>query len=79
MVGPNLDGFWDRPIASDEQFDYSAALRAVSMQSSTQWTEELLDDFLASPKEFAPGTKMEFQGFLDPEDRRAIIEHLRAY
>lgn len=79
MVGPNLDGFWGRPIASEEQFDYSAALRAVSMQSGAQWTEELLDDFLANPKEFAPGTKMEFQGFLDPEDRRAIIEHLRTY
>jgi cytochrome c len=42
------------------------------------WTPELLDQFLANPKKFAPGTKMEFQGLLKEEDREALIEHLKS-
>ena len=79
MVGPSLDGFWDRPIASEESFDFSDALRAVSEDGGVRWTPELLDAFLANPKAFAPGTKMEFQGFLNPDDRRAVIQYLMTY
>ena len=50
MVGPRLDGFWDRPIASERSFEYSDALRAMSEQNGTQWTPDLLDAFLADPK-----------------------------
>ncbi|MEO1244339.1 MAG: hypothetical protein AAFX56_01545 [Pseudomonadota bacterium] len=78
LVGPSLDGFWDRPIATEERFEYSDALRAVSENGDTRWTAESLDAFLANPRAFAPGTKMEFQGLLDPNDRRAIVEHLEA-
>ena len=77
-MGPSLDGFWDRPIASKEGFEFSKALRAVSEEGGTPWTDELLDAFLANPRIFAPGTKMEFQGLLDPDDRHAIIQHLKA-
>jgi cytochrome c len=41
------------------------------------WTPELLDQYLTNPKKFAPGTKMEFQGLLNEEDRKALIEHLK--
>lgn len=78
MVGPSLDGFWDRPIASEENFEFSDALKAAAENNGSRWTSELLDEFLANPKLFAPGTKMEFQGFLNPDDRRAIIELLEA-
>lgn len=77
MVGPSLDGFWDRPIASDRSFEYSVALRAISDNGETRWTARSLDAFLANPRAFAPGTKMEFRGFLNPDDRQAIIEHLK--
>lgn len=79
MVGPRLDGFWDRPIASAQSFEYSDALRAISEQDGARWTTDLLDTFLADPRAFAPGTKMEFQGLLNQDDRRAIIEHLKTY
>ena len=79
MTGPSLDGFWDRPIASAKSFDYSDALRSVSQTGDGLWTPELLDAFLANPRAFAPGTKMDFQGFLNPDDRHAIIQHLEVY
>ena len=77
LPAPTLDGFWDRKIASGPDFEYSAALSNVGRGDNEKWTPELLDQFLTSPMKFAPGTKMEFQGFLNPEDRKALIEHLK--
>lgn len=77
MPGPNLDGFWTRPIASGDNFDYSDALKSIRTSQGPMWTPELLDKYLAGPKKFAPGTKMEFQGLLKKEDRKALIEHLK--
>jgi cytochrome c2 len=77
LPAPNLDGFWERPIASGPNFDYSAALTNVRRAGNDRWTPELLDQFLANPKAFAPGTRMEFQGLLNEEDRKALIEHLK--
>jgi cytochrome c len=74
---PSLDGFWDRKIASRPNFDYSAALTNVRRGGNETWTPELLDQYLTNPKKFAPGTKMEFQGLLNEEDRKALIEHLK--
>lgn len=74
MVGPTLDGMFDRPIASVEGYEYSEALKAF--RNGGPWTPEQLDDFLASPQGFAPGTKMGFQGLLSAEDREALISHL---
>ncbi|MEM0968888.1 MAG: hypothetical protein AAGJ31_06030 [Verrucomicrobiota bacterium] len=42
-----------------------------------EWTDGLLAAFLAGPKRFAPGTKMEFQGLLNQEDRTALVGYLR--
>lgn len=74
LIGPTLDGMFDRPIASLETYDYSKALQEQSL--SSPWTSGLLDQFLASPKTFVPGTKMEFQGLLNIEDRSALIDYL---
>ncbi|MDF1739209.1 MAG: hypothetical protein P1U86_08625 [Verrucomicrobiales bacterium] len=77
MPAPNLDGFWNRPIASASHFEYSKALTGLRSRATGEWTPELLDQFLENPKKFLPGTKMEFQGFLKSEDRTALIEHLK--
>ena len=74
---PTLDGFWDRKIASASNFEFSDALTKVAKSGDEKWTPELLDQYLTNPKKFAPGTKMEFQGFLNPDDRKAVIEHLK--
>ena len=73
---PDLDGFLDRPIASSTGFQYSAVLGQVQ-QRHERWTPKLLDQFLASPKTFAPSTKMEFQGLHHKEDRDALLRYLQ--
>ncbi|MEM8954291.1 MAG: hypothetical protein AAGD22_09095 [Verrucomicrobiota bacterium] len=78
LPAPNLDGIWERPIASGGKFQYSVALSKFRGEGDGKWTEELMDRFLEGPKRFAPGTKMEFQGLLNPEDRKAIIEYMKA-
>ncbi len=75
MAGPTLDGMFERPIASAEAFTYSEVLK--SFQSGGPWTPEQLNQFLASPQTFAPGTKMEFQGLLNDSDRDALINYLQ--
>ena len=77
LPGPNLDGIWDRPIASGGDFAYSEALASIRETPGQAWTPELMERFLAGPKRFAPGTKMEFQGLLNAVDRKALVEHLR--
>jgi cytochrome c2 len=75
MLGPSLDGIFDRPIASAVGFEYSDALKKVGQ--GKEWTPALVDQFLADPKGFAPGTKMEFQGLLNETDRKALIDYLK--
>ncbi len=72
-VGPNLAGVVGADIASKE-FAYSDALAG----KDGAWTHEALDAFLASPKGWAPGTKMSFPGLKKPEERAAVISYLRS-
>ncbi|MEP7239881.1 MAG: cytochrome c family protein [Devosia sp.] len=72
-VGPNLYGVVGRPIASHPGFAYSDALKAKSADS---WTYEDLDQWLISPKAWAPGTKMTYAGDKDDKDRANIIAYL---
>jgi cytochrome c len=72
-VGPNLWGVIGRPIASHEGFSYSGALA----DKSGEWTWDDLDQFIASPKEFAPGTKMSFAGIKKEGERADLLAYLR--
>lgn len=74
-VGP---GLWDvvgREIASHEGFSYSTAM-VEHADDYPAWTYEALDEFLASPKDAVPGTKMSFAGLSDPEDRADMLAYL---
>ncbi len=74
-IGPNL---WDvvaGPIAADEGFAYSKALKEKSGET---WSYDNLDAFLKRPKDWAPGTKMAFAGLKKPEQRAALIAYLRS-
>lgn len=73
-IGPNLYGVLGRKIAGHDGFKYSDVLQAKSGET---WSYEGLDAFLASPKTWAPGTKMSFAGVRKPEDRAALLAYLR--
>lgn len=72
-IAPPLEGVFGRRIASVTGFTYSSALRS----RSGRWAEPSLDRFLEDPQAFAPGTSMSYGGLTDPNDRAALIQHLR--
>ena len=74
-VGPNLWNVVGGPKAAHEGFSYSGALSDMG----GDWTYEDLNDFLASPKAYAPGTKMSFAGLKKAEDRAEVVAYLREH
>ncbi|MGJ8615432.1 MAG: c-type cytochrome [Sulfitobacter sp.] len=73
-VGPYLIGVVGRPVDAAEGFSYSGALE----KAADVWTPENLNDFLASPKGFAPGTTMGFAGLKKIGDRADVIAYLNS-
>ena len=75
VIGPELRELLGRPIAGAEGYQYSSALKQVR----GLWTEERLDEFLANPSSFAPGTTMAIEGIADVTARRQLIEYIKLY
>jgi cytochrome c len=73
-AGPNLYGVVGRRAATLENYTYSDAMKA----SKVTWDAESLDSYLKSPAEFVPGTDMAYAGMKNPDDRKAVIEFLKA-
>ena len=71
-VGPNLWGVVGAQKAHSPDFAYSDAITGLE----GAWTFEDLDAYLASPRAFAPGTKMTFAGLNKPEDRANLLAWL---
>jgi cytochrome c len=72
-AGPNLWNAYDRQSASKPGFQYSPALKRLSIR----WTPENLDKWLTNPQAMAPGTKMTFLGLPKEADRLAVIALLK--
>lgn len=72
-AGPNLYDVVERAVASHPGYSYSPALTA---KASEKWTYENLNQWLISPKGWAPGTKMGYGGDKDDADRANIIAYL---
>jgi cytochrome c len=71
-VGPNLYGVVGRDRASEAGFNYSAAMKA----KGGKWTFDDLNQFIASPKGFVPGTAMGFAGIQKDTERADVIDYL---
>jgi cytochrome c len=75
-LGPNLWGVLGEEIGKGAKgFAFSDAL---SGKGGT-WNWSNLNDWLTSPKKFAPGTKMTFAGLSKPEDRADVIAFLNQH
>jgi cytochrome c len=72
--GPNLYGIVGRPRASEPGFTYSDAMKA----KGGEWTIDDLNKFLTNPKEFIPGTKMNFPGLPRGNQRADAIAYLNS-
>ena len=62
-----------RAVDAADGFGYSGALSKVA----ETWTPEALDAFLKSPKGYAPGTSMGFNGLGKDADRVNVIAYLQ--
>lgn len=72
-IGPNLHGVVGEEIGKGAGgFAFSDALKS----KGGAWTFDAMNDWLKSPKAFAPGTKMTFAGLSKPEDRANLIAYL---
>lgn len=72
-AGPTLSGLYGRRIGTAKDYDYSPALRGMSII----WTKETLQQLFAEgPARFTPGTKMPEQTIGRAEDRAALAEFL---
>ncbi|MEW9854914.1 c-type cytochrome [Novosphingobium sp. M1R2S20] len=68
-IGPNLHGVLGKPLAQHAGFAFSDALKS----KGGTWTFETMNEWLKSPKAFAPGTKMTFAGLSKAEDRANLM------
>jgi cytochrome c len=74
-LGPNLWGAMGKPHGHVPGFAYSDALKGKP--GVWDWTS--MNEWLTSPKKYAPGTKMTFAGLSKPEDRANLIAFLNAH
>jgi cytochrome c len=74
-TGPNLYGVTGRGQATLSGYPYS---EAFLKQAGKNWDSSQLDQFLASPRKFTPGTLMIFPGLASETDRRQIILFLQS-
>lgn len=72
-IGPNLWNIVNNKKAHIDGFAYSSTMASMG----GTWTYENLNSFLWKPKDYAPGTKMNYIGLRKDEDRAAIIAWLR--
>jgi cytochrome c len=73
-VGPALWSIVDKAKASSDGFSYSSELAALG----GNWDYQSLNAFLAKPKAYISGTKMNFTGLKKPQDRANMIVWLRS-
>lgn len=72
-IGPNLWGTMGEEIGHGKGgFAFSPALGGIG----GSWDFEKMDQWLTSPRKFAPGTKMTFAGLGKAEDRANLIAYL---
>jgi len=71
-TGPSLYQVVNRPVGSIPDFSYSSTIAGLG----GNWEPARLNEFLTSPKKYAPGTKMGFAGLKKMKDRANLIAFL---
>jgi len=76
-VGPALNAIVGAQIGVQPDFRYSDVFAGMTAEGAV-WTDEALTEFLKSPRDFAPRTKMTFGGLRNDEDIADVIAYLAA-
>jgi cytochrome c len=75
-VGPKLNGIFGRRAGSLADFTYSKSIVRMGADGLT-WTLQTLDAYIENPKALVSGTRMNYRGMADGEDRAALLAFLR--
>jgi len=73
-LGPNLFGVMGASLPARGDFNFSEALRS----KGGSWDWDQMSAWIASPRTFAPGTRMTFAGISDPQARANLLAYLNA-
>ena len=74
-IGPNLYGIFGKDVGKHAAgFAYSDALAG----KGGKWDWATMNEWLTSPKTFAPGTKMTFAGLSDATERANVMAYLNS-
>jgi cytochrome c2 len=76
MRGPNLRTVIGRKAGTLPGFDYSPAMVDAGQSQGIVWTPKTLDQYLSDPDDVVPGTAMQIDFQLTPEERRDVIDYL---
>jgi cytochrome c2/cytochrome b561 len=78
LAGPNLYGIFGREVGTVPGFAYTEGFAAHGKEGKV-WTDELMDELIADPDAFAPGTTMIVSSGneQDPARRAALINILK--
>src|SRR6267142_1379145 len=73
-VGPNLYGIVGDAKGEGRGFNFSAAMKA----KGGKWSYDDLNQFIANPKGFVPGTAMGFAGIQKDSERADVLAYLNS-
>jgi cytochrome c len=73
-VGPNLYGVLGGPMFAHAGFSFSSAAKA---KASGNWNYANMNEWLAAPAHFDPGTAMSYAGIKNTQSRANVIAYLR--
>ena len=71
-TGPNLYAVMGKQMGTHAGFAYSSAMAS----KAAPWTWEEMNGFLTKPKDWLPGTAMNYIGLRNFEDRAAVMAYL---
>jgi cytochrome c2 len=75
-IGPVLNDVLGRRAGTYPGFFYSEAMVDAG-EDGLVWTVDSLNQWIAAPRKFLPGTKMTVAGIRSAEDRANLIAYLR--
>lgn len=76
MPGPNLRTVIGRRAGTLPGFQYSSAMVDAGTSDNIVWARDTLEKYLSDPDDVVPGTAMQLNFQLTPDDRRDVIDYL---
>lgn len=77
-VGPHLNGIFGRKAAAIDGFSYSKGINRAASDGLI-WDLIRLDAYLENPKALVSGTRMNYRGLKDAQDRHDVLAYLRVF